>query len=96
MDFMALQFPDFIIFNIYLLPDQSPWEKWSDPHPCQLLLEALAKTTVLDIPTYLLGNFNAAQHNGRALVKHDPHQTPQLMQEGDGCWWRVMTTPKKS
>jgi hypothetical protein len=32
-DFHVISFPSFILYNVYLLPGQSPWEHWTDTHP---------------------------------------------------------------
>lgn len=66
-DFMVIQTSSLVLYNVYLLPEQSPWQKWSDIHPSQLLADSLAKSSVLDQAIIVMGDFNGrtASRSGR-------------------------------
>jgi hypothetical protein len=49
-DFMVIALKDCLIYNVYMLPKQSNWQKWSETHPCNQLLQSLMKTSSLDVP----------------------------------------------
>ncbi|KIJ43143.1 hypothetical protein M422DRAFT_253647 [Sphaerobolus stellatus SS14] len=58
-DFMVVDFGAFFIANIYAPPASSPWQRWSQVHPMQLLAEFCAAGVLTDKPVFLLGDFNA-------------------------------------
>lgn len=57
-DIMALDCGSLIIFNCYVLPDNSPWDSWTDIHPMQKLTESLAAASIAGKEIVVLGDLN--------------------------------------
>jgi hypothetical protein len=57
-DILVLDFQAFLLFNVYLLPDSSPWESWADVHPLDHSMTSLALAHGAMVPVILMGDFN--------------------------------------
>jgi exonuclease III len=69
-DVMVLDFGDFTLINVYLLPDASPWTSWTSVHLLERLVESLTILQEAGTPVLVMGDFNARVG---ALTAHDDH-----------------------
>ncbi len=69
-DLQILDCGPFIVFNAYVLPENSPWGAWTTIHPLQLLSESLTTASLQDKPCVALMDGNSRIASQSALPSH--------------------------
>jgi hypothetical protein len=83
---MVIALKDCLIYNVYMLPEQNNWQKWSETHPCDQLLESLTKTSSLDVPIFLMGDINARTASKLPDASYGSHASPDNTVNTRGMW----------
>lgn len=85
-DLLVLDLGFCLVFNIYILPNGSPWESWTSIHPRLKLAESLTLAKARDMPMVLLGDFNARTGNERVLESHPSRISVDEKITSQGRW----------
>ena len=85
-DFQVLQFPSSILYNVYILPEQSPWQHWTKTHPTFLLAESLIKAKQVGLPIFILGDINGHTASAVPFMGSDICQSQNGLLNTRGHW----------
>lgn len=80
-DLLALDFGDFILLNVYLLPEGSPWQHWSAIHPVEKLASVLDAVALVDSdkPVYMIGDMNGRIGCDAVAPHHPPRHSCDIV-----------------